>query len=380
MDFSRLKKYLDFIPVQGYQGVSMVVAKDGEIVFSHGAGFRDQDKKVPSSVDDLYWIFSASKPLTCTAAMTLVEQGKLDIHDPVSKYLPEYADVKVLENGVLRPANTVMTIEHLFTMTGGLTYNLQTENILNVLKANPEANTREIVAAFAKDPLLFDPGTKYNYSLCHDVLGAVIEVITGEKLGDYMDRVMFKPLEMNRTTFRPNEKELAPLFQYEQKDSVPVYREKQNNEYCINHTYESGGAGIASCATDYIKLLSALSMGGTAKNGYQLLKPETVQSMGVSHLSDGARRSFYTSRLFGYSWGLCGRCHERPELSLSPSAVGEFGWDGAANVFGLCDPTNHVAFFFSTGLRGFEFGYHLVHPMLRELAYESMGIYSPYKV
>ena len=146
------------------------------------------------------------------------------------------------------------------------------------------------------------------------------------------------------------------------------------NKYCLTDNYDSGGAGLYTSPADQIKLLTALANGGKAPDGTQILRPETIAMMGENHLCDAARADFMPSRLYGYGWGLCGRVHVDPFLSDSRTAKGEFGWDGATGSFALVDPTNEVAIYFGLHVFSCQFVYHHVHPRLRDMTYEALGL------
>ena len=238
--------------------------------------------------------------------------------------------------------------------------------------------TREFVDELARQPLNFDPGTHYAYSLCHDVLAAVVEAASGMRFADYMQVNVFDPLGMNDTHYHiPEEKRprLSAVYQFRHG----VYQAKHLPNYTVpsyrySDCYDSGGAGLVTSVNDYMKLLTTLSLGGTSPDGYQLLKPQTVAMLGQGFLPDDARADFNPTRLYGYSWGLCGRVHLEPHLSFARSPIGEFGWDGAAASFALVDATNRVSIFFATEVMGCNYAYHAIHPLLRDLAYEGLGL------
>lgn len=376
MDFSKIDAYLATLPDCGIPAAELAVTKDGKTVYRGAVGFADAAKTRPVSNRDLYWIFSATKIVTCTAAMRLLEQGKIALSDPVSKYIPEYAEMQILdkESGTLSPAKTAMTVEHLFTMTGGMSYDLNTPNIL-AAKA-PTATTLDMVRAMAKDPLRFEPGTHYRYSLCHDVLAAVCEVASGMRFSDYLQKEIFDPLEMKDIGFRPSAEQKARFSaQYRYYAGTATAKEIPNeNQYCFSDNYDSGGAGLFAAVDDYIKLITVLANGGTAENGYVLLNPETVALMQENHLCDDARNDFVTTRSHGYGWGLCGRVHINKTVSRARSAIGEFGWDGAAGAYVLVDPTHRIALYYGMEVRSCQYAYHRVHPELRDLVYEALGI------
>jgi CubicO group peptidase (beta-lactamase class C family) len=238
--------------------------------------------------------------------------------------------------------------------------------------------TREFADELARQPLEFDPGTRFAYSLCHDVLAVVVEAASGMRFADYMQTYIFDPLGMKDTHYHlPEEKRdrLSAVYQYShglhRAEHLPDYRVPS---YRYSDCYDSGGAGLATTVDDYMKLLGALALGGTAPNGYRVLNPETVAMLGKGYLSDDIRKDFMQTRLYGYSWGLCGRAHVDPHISDARSSVGEFGWDGAAASYGLVDPAKRVSLFFATEVLGCNYAYHYIHPLLRDLAYEGLGL------
>ncbi len=374
MNFSKLNDLIDSLPACGIPACDVAVTCRGESVYRHGAGFADAEKTRPVSAEDPYYIFSISKITTCVCGMRLVEEGKLGLDDPVSKYLPAYRYLTVKgEYGRIVPAQNVMTVRHLFAMTAGLNYNLRSTSLIRAFM-NEKPNTLMLVNAMAELPLDFEPGTRYQYSLCHDVLAGVIEVVSGMRFADYVQKTVFDPLGMTRTGYHLPENltpRLSELYNIKHGLMQPIATSKVN-PYTMTDDYDSGGAGLYSCVDDQIKLMTVLANGGKTADGYSLLKPETIAMMQTNQLPDSARPQFGPTRLFGYSWGLCGRVHVDPVLSRSLSPVGEFGWDGAAGAYALVDPTEQVAIFFGMHAHGCQYAYHVVHPMIRDLVYEAI--------
>ena len=374
-DFKKLDALMESLPHGGIPAADLIVTHQGETVYRKQVGYSDLEGTRPVSNSDLYWLFSATKVVTCLAAMRLVEEGRLSLSDPVSKYLPAYGKIMVKRaDGSVTPAENVMTVEHLFTMSGGMTYDVDWKRIAAVRELN--LGTVSIVEDMAGAPLAFEPGTHFRYSLCHDVLAAVVEVVSGMPFSQYLDKIMFTPLGIREMGFFPTpeqETRFSAMYTAESGTCRAIPRATKN-EYIITDRYESGGAGLFARAEEYIKILTPLSLGGTAKNGYRLLKPETVAMLGEGRLSPEVQRDFMPDRLFGYSWGLCGRAHVDPLISHARSAKGEFGWDGAAGAFALADPTNGVALFLAMHVRGCNYAYHHVHPTVRDLAFEGLGI------
>ena len=373
MNFTRLDNFMDTMPKRGFPSSELAVTLDGELIYHRCAGFADTKGERPASENDLYWIYSATKVITCIAAMRLVEEGRLSLSDPVSKYIPEYKNLTVKNpDGSIAPAQNEMTILHLFTMSGGLTYNMRTEALEKQVGIN--GSTLDFARGFILDPLAFEPGTKYLYSLCHDVLAAVCEVITGMPFSEYLNSLMFKPLGLTDIGFRPDAEQRArfpAMYKYVLGNSSAAEIPCINDMEMLKN-FESGGGGLFSSVNDYLKIISVIAMGGTSKDGYRLLKPETISMMQKNYITDEQRSDFIKIANYGYGWGLCGRVHMDPHVSLSLSPVGEFGWDGAAGAFSLMDPKNKLAIFFATHVRGARYIYAVVHPTLRNLIYEQI--------
>ena len=366
MDFTNLKNYMNRL-VNEYHtpGVDCIVYKDHEIIFRYYAGMSDIENNKKMTGNELYLIFSMTKMITCTAALQLFEQGKYKLDDPISKYLPEFEKMKIsyeeidsesaskvttgstigedskkTESGY---AQNKITVKHLFTMGAGLDYALYDEPIMNALNSG-KTSTRELVRAMSEKVLGFEPGTRYNYSLCHDVLGALIEIWSGEKLGDYMRKNIFEPLGMKNTFFGVPEDEeklekMAARYTYENGKPKRLNLECAYN---LSKEYQSGGAGLTSCTEDYALFLDAFACGGIGKNGNRILMHETVNLMKTNHLQGRQCEDFNQLRP-GYGYGLGVRTHINKEESKSLSPLGEFGWDGAAGAFSMVDTENKLS-------------------------------------
>ena len=369
MDFTRLKNYMDRL-VAEYKvpGVDCIVYKEHEMLFRYFTGKSDIENNKDMNGNELYIIFSMTKMLTCTAALQLLEQGKYVVSDPISKYLPEYAKMKlsgealdtakaaqIATGGSMGESNEVssdgyaktpITIEHLFTMTAGLNYDLNAPYIKQAI-AEGRTSTRELVRALAETPLGFEPGTRYRYSLCHDVLGGLIEVLSGKSLGEYMKENIFDVLGMKDTFFGVAKDECqlsryAVRYNYG-KDRKPV-RWDLKCDYNLTDEYESGGAGLTSSAEDYAIFLDALANGGVGKNGGRILSPASIALMSANHLSGQPLADFHAGHVGkGYGYGYAVRTHYNQAESGSLSSVGEFGWDGAAGAFSMVDPKNKLS-------------------------------------
>ena len=367
MDFTKLKNCMDEI-VQKYNtpGVDCLVYKDHEIVFRYFTGMSDIENNKKMEGNELYLIFSMTKMLTCTAALQLFEQGKYLMSDPLSKYLPEFEKMKVsggelnaeesakittggtlgesIKTNQQRYAKNQITIKDLFTMGAGLDYALNDDAITNALNEG-KISTRELVSAMSEKNLGFEPGTRFRYSLCHDVLGALIEVWSGDKLGEYMRKNVFEPLDMKNTFFgvpKDEDKLSKMAARYVFDENRKPKRLPLECVYNLSEEYQSGGAGLTSCTEDYAAFLDALSCGGVGKNGKRILSSKTVELMGANHLKGKQCEDFYQLRP-GYGYGLGVRTHIDKAKSGSLSPIGEFGWDGAAGAFSMVDIKNKIS-------------------------------------
>jgi CubicO group peptidase (beta-lactamase class C family) len=375
MNFSKLEAYLDSIPSLGVPGCDMMVFKDHEMLYRHSAGWRDEKKTQPVRPDDTYNLYSCTKVTTTCAAMRLVQEGKIRLDAPVSDYLPAYGKLAVKDSDKIRPAKNTLTVRHLMSMQSGLNYDFSTPAIQRVLKeTNGLADTRRLVDAKAEDPLEFEPGENFLYSLAHDVLAAVIEVAAGEKFSDYLKKNIWEPLGMESVWFiLPEDMERRQSAQYvynpESKSFDPMDRIALN--YRLGPNYESGGAGLISDVETYARFLDALACGGKAKDGYQVLSPEMIQLWSANQLGPQSRRSFDAWNRLGYSYALGVRT--RVDMNKGGKGqLGEFGWDGAAGAWAMIDPHNHLSAFYAMHVRNYGYCYDVIHPTIRSLVYEGM--------
>jgi CubicO group peptidase (beta-lactamase class C family) len=243
-------------------------------------------------------------------------------------------------------------------MTAGFNYDLGAPYIKEAL-AEGRTSTLELVKALAKTPLGFEPGTRYRYSLCHDILGGLIEVWSGMSLGEYMKKNIFDVLGMENTFFGvPTDEErlsrMAVRYNHG-KDRRPE-RMKLECPYNLSPEYESGGAGLTSCPEDYAIFLDALANGGVGKNGGRILSRASIELMSANHMNNGQLLADFQSGHVGkgYGYGYAVRTHYNNAVSGSLSAIGEFGWDGAAGAMSLVDPQNKLSFVYFQHIHGWD--------------------------
>ena len=388
MNFSKLTAYLNTLEEKyGVHGLDMKITRGHETVYRCMLGHSDYERKTPVSERDLYNIYSASKVITMTGVMQLIEQGKLGLNDPLEKYLPEFAHMRYAadfkmgefpfrwpdENSQLVPAQNPMRIHDLMSMTAGMSYDVASAPIRKVVEeTHGEATTRQVVTAMAQMPLLCEPGTRYSYALGHDVLAAVVEVVTGMTFGAYMKRNVFEPLGITEMYYQVPAGEEHRLFaQYGKDWDTGKIKRDESMIYRITKNYESGGAGLCTTVDEYTKVLEALANGGVGRPGGRILKQESVLAIGRNWLTEQELADFSRTGKEGYGYGLGVRVLIDGTKSKSP--VGEFGWDGAAGAYALVDPKNHIGMFYTHEILGMIEAYSEIHPTLRDLAYEAMG-------
>ena len=372
MDFSSLTKYLENLDKNLIPDCEIAVYKDHECLYKNSFCKEDYDPKEAGK--DTYFIFSCTKVITVVSALRLVEEGKMGLDDPVSKYLPEFAKLYVKKGNETFQAKKILTVRHLFSMQGGYTYFYGYDSIQKVIKdSDGKASTREVVAAMAEFPLEFEPGDDFCYSLCHDILAAVVEVVSGKKFSEYLNEVIFAPLGMKDTTFEATEEMLSRMKQQYRVDpitSCAVPKEATCN-YKFTENYESGGAGLISTLEDYTKFADALAC-GESKDGYRILKPETVELMKTNHLNEKSlerfRITFVQNKGCGYGLGVRTLMDEKMAFSLSPK--GAFGWDGAAGSYCLVDTENHISIFYAQHVLRCSYAYSTVHRAITNLVYK----------
>jgi CubicO group peptidase (beta-lactamase class C family) len=342
-----------YIDNKQYSGLVSMVARKGKVVHFSAHGNMSVDNNTPMKTDSLFRIYSMTKPITAVAAMILYEEGKFQLNDPVSKYLPEFADVKVLQDGELVAPTAPMTIRQLFTHSTGLSYGFATDNSVDeeYRKIQPleSKSLAEFVTKVTKIPLRFEPGTRYQYSVSYDVLGAIIEKLSGMPLDEFFQQRIFKPLGMQDTFFQVPANKLKRLAGDQYWDAnnkkvaaVPADRQRDYT----NVSLFSGGGGLVSSASDYMRFAQMVLNGGSY-NGVRILGPKTVQYMGLNHLTPEARAEgvgeFQNSDLYaGQSMALGFGVVTNPALMPATSSLGEISWAGVAGTKFWIDPKEEI--------------------------------------
>ncbi len=356
MNFEILKNCIDSQVGVDYPGMGISVWHKNKEIYRYDAGFCDDESKIPFPKDARFYIFSCTKPITCTAVMQLYEKGCFYLNQEISDFLPEFTTMMVEKtdnkgNKYIEEAKNKITIKHLLSMTSGLSYKLDSPETRKVINdTNGKCPTGEMVKAFAKRPLLFEPGTNWEYGLSHDVLGRLVEVLSGMSFGEYLQKNIFEPCGMEHTSFKYG------------GNMIPMYRDYNTpsqrkcpfpeNEYIYgkDSEYESGGAGLVSTIDDYIKFASAMACKGVSYLKNRILSPLTIDVMRTDVLDDSYRSNFFCNDM-GFGYGLGVRMVLKDNKCGILANPGAFGWDGAAGCYTLIDPSEELAIFIGKNLR-----------------------------
>ena len=343
----RLHKYVD----EGkLPGTYVKIIKDGKVVYDDKYGFIDIDKKKPIEENSLYRIFSMTKPITAVAIMSLYDQGKLNLDDKVSKYIPEFLDTQVYKEldgkHSFEPQKTPLTIRHLLTHTSGIPYGWEssyTDSIYNARQhMRQDWTLEEMTKDIATIPLKFQPGTNYNYGLGIDIAGYIVEVISGEKLNNYFKTVIFDPLKMNDTRFYiPEEKreQLSELYTMDENGKLIIVSDpnmEKNFSSAKPPKLLLGGAGLISTLNDYETFCRMLLNKGEL-NGKRILSEKAAEMI----MTNQYPKEMKTNSQMGH--GLSGM------VNLD---TGEYNWGGAAATSFWINPTDNLILICYTQLFG----------------------------
>ena len=347
-----------YVDKQQLAGVVTLVARRGKIVHFEEVGLLDLNRAEPLRRDSLFRIYSMTKPIVSAAAMLLYEEGKFQLTDSVAQYLPEFKDAKVWVDGELVEQNHAFTIRELMSHTAGLTYgfgettvNLKYREALfkDDFLAFKQATLGEMVGEMGKLPLSYQPGTRWVYSLSADVLGRLIEVVSGLPLDEFLDTRMFTPLGMNDTFFSVPTNKLARFgtnHEHNKDGKLIAVETPEDSGFTGDVTFFSGGHGLVSTAMDYLKF-SQMMLNGGRFNGVQLLGRKTIALMVTNQLAAVAmpdldawfdkRSSADESIGFGLGFSVT-----MADLKAVPGSVGEYSWGGAAGTVFWIDPEEEL--------------------------------------
>ena len=345
-------------------GGVIAVARSGKLVYFTTFGVQNPATAVPMQTESIFRLYSMTKPLTSVAAMVLVEDGAIRLGAPISKYLPEFSkmQVSVAKKDVegkttyeMVPAENAITVQDLLRHTSGLTYGHFTTNApvkqayaqAGVHKPEVLANDYRIlpaaeqISALAKAPLAYQPGTTWEYGLSTDILGRVIEAVSGKRLGDFLEERLLKPLKMVDTGFSVS---AAAAHRLAEPFETDPFTKRKFPLFNVSTTpnNDSGGAGAVSTAGDYLRFTQMLLNGGSL-DGVRVISPATIRFMVTDQLGDrkfgpGASDDWAE----GYSFGLGFLVRQKVGLAEIPASVGTFAWSGAGGTYFWADPQEQL--------------------------------------
>jgi len=340
-----------FVDNGQYAGAIWLIAREGTIVDCKAHGFRDLEARLPMQRDTICRIYSMSKIITSVAVLTLVEEGRIRLDDPIGDYLPELKQMKVLQGGtadvpVLVPASRPITVKHLLTHTSGLIYDFDGDDALHQLYQRAKlwegTSLREFVGKVGALPLKSQPGDEWHYGINSDVLGALVEAVSGKSFEAFLSERIFSPLEMKDTSFDvPAEKQsrLAKTYKRDVAGSLIESEPILGTWPQAGRGLAAGGSGMFSTADDYARFAQMLANGGHFK-GKQILSRKIVELMTANHLVTLAKPNHAFSQWNG--WGLGVEVQLDLGRSSVPGTPGAFGWYGAATTYCRIDPQEQL--------------------------------------
>ncbi len=376
----RIGKWMrDHVDNERLAGASVLVNRGGENVYFESAGWLDLESRRPIAADSIFRIYSMTKPITTFAAMMLYEENAFQLDDPIARFLPEFEHMQVLvggdeDNPQLEPARSLITMRQLMTHTSGLTYDFLMASPVDALYrkhgitfANVDGSLADVVKRLAEMPLLFQPGTRWNYGFSTDVLGRVVEAISGLPLDRFFRERIFEPLGMNDTAFwvdesrlerfaamyasssrplpppiGPEPKELPP----EQTGGLALNDPAAGGRFTSPDQLPSGGGGLTSTTLDYLRFCRMLRNGGVL-DGERLLGRKTLEFMHTNHLpgtlADMGMPRFNNSHMgAGMGFGLGFAVTLDPARAQTMGSPGEYFWTGMANTQFWIDPVEDL--------------------------------------
>lgn len=339
-----------FVDEGKHAGIITLIARNGKIVDYNAYGYRDIEKKLPIERDTICRVYSMSKIVTCAATMILFEEGRFNLDDPIGNYIPELKDMKVWAGGTqdnprLVPITRPITILHLLTHTSGLIYDFAGDDDLTKLWRSANLwsgpGLTNFISKLGKLPLKHQPGDAWTYGVNMDVLGALIERVSGKSFGQFLQDRIFGPLEMKDTSFDVPESKMGRL--------AKTYKHGPNGHFVedqplidtwpdAGHGIEAGGAGLFSTVDDFARFAQMLCNGGTLGK-QRILGRKTIELMTANHM-EILPNNQADSRQKGFGFGV-EVTTDLGKLSI-PSSVGQFGWYGAATTYCQIDPVEKI--------------------------------------
>lgn len=351
-------------------GCLTLVARRGQVAFCQAQGRMDLERDKPMEEDTLFRIYSMTKPITSVAIMMLVEEGALQLSDPVHRFLPDWRNLRVYQAGnypryLTRPCERPMQVHDLLTHMSGLTYGFMERTNVDAGYRKAEVLARtdgpvlaDEIAKLAEHPLEFSPGTAWNYSVSTDVLGHIVELVSGQPYDTFLQERILGPLGMSDTGFNVPDSEahrFAACYARTRSKRLVLEDDPETSRYRGRVTLFSGGGGLVSTAQDYLRFCTMLLRGGEL-DGARILGPRTIAYMASNHLPEGqdltnlSVGAFSETSYEGTGFGLGFSVVLDPATARVIGTPGEFAWGGAASTIFLIDPKEELILLFLTQL------------------------------
>ena len=360
-----IQRYLD---AGKLPGATILVARHGKVVFCESVGFRDLEARQPLRADSILRFYSMTKPITSLALMMLYEQGLFQLDTPVAEFIPSFKDVRVYVSGdhgdmATEPQNNPMTLHHLLTHTSGLTYGVGNPGLIPELYQTHHTDfephdgpLKEAVDRLAQIPLEFQPGQRWNYGVSFDVLGRVVEVVSGQPLDTFFNEHIFEPLGMKDTGFAvPRDKldRFAALYERTAENNLALLESPRNSSMIETVETYSGGAGLVSTLGDYFRFTELLRCKGEL-HGTRLLGRKTLEYMTANQLpgdlAEMGQPTFNETTYEGIGFGLGVSVMLDPAKAKIMGTPGEYAWGGYASTAFWIDPGEDMTVIFLTQL------------------------------
>lgn len=337
-------------------GAGFCLIKDNKEIYRNEFGYSNKEKKSPIKKDTIFRMFSMSKPITAVATMILFERGQIDLLYPVSNYLHGFKNQKVATKNGLVDVKKEATIKDLLNMTSGIAYpdesfeagkqmDVLYKDIKEKLQEGSPTSTLDYCNRIGQVPLMFEPGEGWLYGASADILGAVIEIVSGKRLSQFLKDEIFIPLGMVDTAFYvPEEKQhrFSEIYTYEEGNLKPFLDNHLGlNNYLTPPAFESGGAGLVSTIDDYSKFALTLLNGGIYE-GTRILSRKTVDFLKQNQLNEKQQATFQWDSLKGYGYGNLMRVLKDKSAAATNGSIGEFGWDGWTGNYFFVDPEENL--------------------------------------
>jgi len=394
MDTERLERITEhfathYVDTGKISGCQITVVRGGHVAYYRSLGLRDRDQRLPITDDTIFRIYSMTKPIASVALMQLYERGMFQLTDPVHRYIPEWRTLQVAETladgstALVRPQRP-MDIRDVLTHMTGLPNFLfpvsATDQEFSRIRAErvKDLTLESLTSLLAEFPLKFHPGTHWNYGLSTDIVGRLVEILSGRRFDDYLREEIFEPLGMTDTGFfvPPEQAErLATLYQYRPANSPIVREGHEQRGYLKEPRYHSGAGGLVSTTHDYVAFCQMLANGGQL-NGRRVIGRKTLELMTCNHLPgdqtlmDVAVGGFGEAGFDGVGFGLGFAVGQGPGATLMAGSAGDFYWGGAASTAFWVDPVEDVFAVFMTQL--FPSMAYPFRAQLRALVYQAI--------